>query len=506
MAAINTSAVAPRRNNFRASDPVMPALNTGGPWDIATGHYVRGKHGEYYLNGGLHHLTGVAGPGNTFKTVVMWDMILSIMDRYFGTEAVAYDTEISHRKNRPLQLSWQFPRLAAEGDFVYDAYGNPNGRMIMTNGVEYMGDEWFSGFCDVMDEKHKVSKKEVDRKNPTVLLTTPFMAPDGSFIRHIRPDVYGMDSLSNFLTSNVAKIQDEHDLGDGKRNMEVMRSGMGKTQMLMEMPVKAARGGGYCVFTAHVGKEFQMDPNSKPPKSLAHMKTGFKFKNVPEKFNFLMNNCWYTYHSAPYYKGTSGTDKIPMYPRNAADKLKEDTDLMTVLICNLRGKSGGSGAPFTLVVSQAEGVLRGLTEFDFCKRHMRYGIGGDEKNYFMEMLPEVKLSRSTVRGKIDSDARLRRAIHFTYELCFMQNHWHLMEREEYYTMGPAEIYKRITDLGYDWNEILDTDPCWNYLEHADLCEQKPLSTRDLQNVALGIYHPFWMKDKPTPKGGDKKAA
>jgi hypothetical protein len=146
-------------------------------------------------------------------------------------------------------------------------------------------------------------------------------------------------------------------------------------------------------------------------------------------------------------------------------------------------------------VSQSEGLLRGLTEFEFCKTHMRYGIGGNDKNYYMELYPECKLSRAAIRGKIDSDYKLRRAIHFTYEMCFMQAHWHHLE-EEYYDLTPQGVYEKIKELGYDWNVLLETDGCWGYVEHEEHRERPFLSTMDVMNIALGKYHPFWMKEVP----------
>jgi hypothetical protein len=78
-----------------------------------------------------------------------------------------------------------------------------------------------------------------------------------------------------------------------------------------------------------------------------------------------------------------------------------------------------------------------------------------------------------------------------------------MDREEYYTMTPAEIYENLKNKGYDWNQLLDTDTCWNYNEHESSRTQPFLSTRDVQNMHLGIYHPFWL---PALEDKAKKAA
>ena len=375
-------------------------------------------------------MTGIAGQGNTYKSAMLWDMILSVMDNTVGTEAIFYDTEISARSTRPQQLAWQFERLMKETpDLVHHEHANPDGPLTMTNGVDYMGEEWYSVMYDTMISKHADYKKEEGRKNRSIRLHTPFVDQTGEYIEAIRPDLYGIDSISGFTTSAVEQIQKEHDLNSSKRNMEVMRGGMGKTQMLMELPVLTGRGGGYMIMTAHVGKAFQLDPNQPLKPQLAFMAQDLKFKNTPEKFSFYMNNCWVTLRASKYFKGTGAADRVPMYPRDGEDTLKDDTDLMTILVVNLRGKSGGSGLPFELVVSQSEGVLHGLSQLDYLKQYGRFGLGGDNTNYYLELRPEEKISRTKVRGKLNACWKLRRAMHIQYEMCFMRNCWHHIGEE-----------------------------------------------------------------------------
>ena len=48
--------------------PIKPAFNVGAGFDIPTGQYHIGIHGESILNGGMSPIVSIAGPGNSFKS------------------------------------------------------------------------------------------------------------------------------------------------------------------------------------------------------------------------------------------------------------------------------------------------------------------------------------------------------------------------------------------------------------------------------------------------------
>lgn len=491
--------IPPRRGKHVTADPILPGLNTGGFWDAVTGDYVMGPYGEMVSTGGLSYMTGIAGPGNTFKTVFEYDLILSVLNNYIVAQGGQYDSEISAKASRPQKLSRFKNRLRQIENIIYDEKVNPEGPLQMQSAKDMLIDLWWSIFCDQMEEKNKLAKKEVNAKEPTTLLTLPYRLPsfdqDGALLRVVVPDIFGIDSFSNAETAAVKKMQDEHDVGDSKRGMEFMRGGLGKTQMMMEMPIQCARGGGFVVLVAHLGKEFMQDPKVPPQKQLAFLKNGMKFKNVPEKFSFMVNNCWLAMSATPYW--VDFTARSPMYPRNSEDKTKEDSDLMQVNIANLRGKSGGSGMPLQIVVSQSEGVKHGLTMLDFCKKFGRYGLDDNVQNYFLHLRPEVKLSRTTARAKFEdfSDDKLYNAMKITWEMAFDRFAKHELP-EKYRLVTPQELYDKLKADGYDWEILLDTTPNSSFVEYPS---EKPfLSTRDLLNMYHGEYHPYWLgEDKKT---------
>ena len=158
----------------------------------------------------------------------------------------------------------------------------------------------------------------------------------------------------------------------------------------------------------------------------------------------------------------------------------------------LRGKSGMSGIVINLVVSQLTGILPGLTEFHFLKEADRYGISGTLQHYALDLYPDCKLQRTTVRSKIEEDAMLRRALNITAEMLQMKL-FHRIENMP----TPKELYEKLKEKGYDWNILLATRGWWTI--NNDQHPTPFLSTKDLLEMYEGNYHPYWLDDKDFTK-------
>jgi hypothetical protein len=154
----------------------------------------------------------------------------------------------------------------------------------------------------------------------------------------------------------------------------------------------------------------------------------------------------------------------------------------------LRSKSGPSGNTIEIIVSQTEGVLPGLTEFNYIKDSGRFGLNGSLQNYALDIYPECKLSRTTVRGKLDKDSKLRRAMNITSELCQIQEYF---KAQSEYFCTPAELYKDLKELGYDWDMILSQTRGW-WTVNNEIHPLKFLSAMDLLRMRKGEYKPYWL--------------
>lgn len=452
---------------FEQAPRLRPFFNLGCLFDIPTGRYFEGKNGEMILNGGLAHFTGIAGRGNMGKSLIAHFMILRIMSRYLA-RANFYDTETSMTLARLYQLAMQFLNLA-ERDLAEEK------QLILTDSVQMSGNKWFDKFRDLSHMKRKEAKN--------LKRTTPFIDNKGDFITTILPHLFEVDSLSMFITDSVEGIYEKNEIGDSGANTDALRSAAAKTQMLMQLPNLTAGANNLLIATAHVGDKHQLDPYAPDPKKLAFLKGKNVFKNVPEKFTFLTNNLWYCNSVSVLQNATT---KAPEFPADADDNLKGDTDLNLLLLQNLRAKAGPTGMPFEVIYSQREGLLVGLSEFNYCK-FFKYGIGGHDRAYFMDLYPDVTMQRTTVRGKIKEDPKLQRAMEISSELCQMENLGFIQARG--LLMEPAELHAKLKEKGYNMDQILSTRGWWDFEENQnslDFC-----STLDLLRMAKGEYKPKW---------------
>jgi len=472
-------------NTFTPAPVIKIMINVGACMDIPTGSYQKGVRGEHILNGGLGSLTGVVGIGNNFKSTLMHYMMLAAMSRFNNSIARTYDTEINihewHLKNYQV-----YKDLFGGVDILDSSNPEVQARWTITDKTIYTGDEFYDKYKEFLQLKRKEEKK--------FKVTTPFVDRDGKSNMVVTlPTFTEVDSFSEFVTQDVITMQDENSLGEAGANMVSMRQGMQKNRFLMEIPGLANGAYDFVLMSTHLGDEFNMDPRNPKPKKLQHMPQGMKIKGAPEKFTFVMNNCWHCHNAAPLKNDST---KAPEYPRDTDDSLKNDTDLCVVTVKQLRSKSGPSGMAFPIVVSQEEGVLASLTEFHHIKENGRYGLEGNNLNYSLALCPEIKLSRTVVRGKIDRHPELRRALNITSEMCQMNDLWHHLRPGLLCT--PKELYDDLIKIGYDWNVLLNTRYYWVPME--DEKDHLPfLSTMDLLLMREGSYVPFWFTEEQKAK-------
>lgn len=463
----------------QAAPNVKIMINVGACLDIPTGTYIQGRHGEHILNGGLAPLTGVVGIGNNFKSTFMHYQMLTAMSRMIGSTASTYDTEVNIHE---WHLAEMIRRTEGfEGEDVLET-----GRWVITDKTLYTGDEWYVKQKEFLENKMKYAAK--------IEVVTPFWNRDKSGpMKMALPTFTEMDSFTEFETSDVIDMQDKNELGESGGNTIHMRQGLAKLRLLMEAPRLNAGSYNYLLMTAHLGKESTMQnagpAGSVPIVKLKHLKNGDKIKGTTDKFTFITHNCWHAYNANPLMAADKNG---PEYPRDSDDKTKLDTDLNTVSVRNLRSKSGPSGMAITLIVSQTEGVLPSLTEFHYIKEMARFGLEGSNVNYALSLYPDCKLGRTTVRSKIDTDPKLRRALNISSEMCQMAEMWHNLDDGLLTT--PKQLYDDLKAMGYNWETLLATRGWWTY--DNDKHPIPFLSTMDLLRMRMGWYHPYWMELLP----------
>ncbi len=469
---------------FERSPVVKAMLNIGGGFDIPTGVWMTGIHGESIINGGLGAITGVVGIGNNFKSTIMHWMMLTACARIIQqhiTSISTYDTEINIHEAHLQEMAIRFKEFSGRDLFADMIW-------IVTDATVYDANKWFEVFKEFLNEKVKNGKQ--------ITVKSPFVDRNGELMPMLVPTFGELDSITELKSEAEKKMLDDNELGESGANTFHMRAGLIKTRLMMELPSLIGASYHYFGITAQLGKDIPISTGgpmpAQPTKKLQWLKNGDKIKGATDKFTFATNNCWHCYNATPLINQST---KAPEYPAPGADPISGDTDLMIVSARQLRSKSGPTGYVLEVIVSQKEGVLPTLSEFHFIKGFDRWGISGTLQHYALDLYPDTKLQRTTVRGKIDSDPKLCRAINITSELLQMK----LFQPSTHSELcTPKELYEDLITKGYDWNLLLQTRGWWTI--NNDTHPVPFLSTRDLLKMRNGTYFPYWLEeDKKTIK-------
>lgn len=468
---------------FGEEKKILPKIliNIGAGFDIPTGQFITGKNGESIINGGLGGITAIVGAGNNFKSSILHFHQLSAANRIFATAETAmttYDTEVNIDINKLENWSNEFeyiPKNAITSEMIWE----------ITDKSQQYADEWFdkiSKYCEQKEKDKSINVKFTAFVNPYTkeVLEMPL------------PTFVEIDSLSEFEPKSTIDMVAK-DIEDS--NTVYMKQGLFKTKVFSQLPVLSNSSNVYFLITAQIGEKINIATGpamyNQPSRKLQHLKSGESIKGVSNKFYFLSNNSWYA-HTASVLKNQN--TKLAEYPTGNES---QETDLNVVRLTMMRSKSGPSGYTLEVVVSQTEGVLPTLTEFHTIKQNGKFGIGGNDRSYFIELHPEVSLQRTNIRSKIDSDKLLSRAINITSEL--LQMHiFHSNLHAKGLLCTPAELYNDIKDLGYDWHTLLDTRGWWT-VDNYDTRIKPFLSTMDLLKMRKGLYFPYFLNDDKTLK-------
>lgn len=464
--------------------PLKVLLNIGACMDIPTGYPVKGKYGETIINGGLGMATGIQGPGNTFKSRLLHYMALTAVSRIrysgLGSTYQTYDTE---------QNTHEYAL-----DALYKRYENLNSPDALESGIWSITDKTLY-YGDTYYAELKKWLKEVKMKTKGVIVQTPFLGRDGKTLLEFPfPTVSSIDSLTAFKTSEIGAVEDKHDIGASERNTLDMRQGKAKAQLLDDLTVTAESTGHFVLMTAHLREEIiipQGPMTPKPKKQLQHMQAGVKTKGTTSNYSYLINNGWDIQKSSLCLDD----DKMPKYPTDKLSK-KMDTDLNEIQIKQIRGKAGMSGVSLNIIVTQSSGVMPELTEYNYLTESKMFGIGGSNRGWYLEIYPDVKFTRKTVRDLIDSDPVFRRALNLTSEICQIYEHWRWFEPVRMCTM--KQLHDDMKEIGYDWKVLLATRGWYTFFNDKPELP-KFMSCVDFLNARIGDYIPYWMSAEEKAK-------
>lgn len=458
------------------SPAIRPMLNISPLFDAMTGNYADGVRGEKILNGGLMSFVAFVGEGNTSKSTIMNSIAVRILARHLSASASTMDTEGNFQASRMLGLAEQYPELDNE-DFL-----SGEGRYSLTSSIEMDGEVWFDVLKKFCAEKQKTKDQ---------LGTTPFR--DNSILDKVialkfhYPTLNLLDSMSEFQTGEMREKMEKNDIDDKALNMYYAQDALQKAKMIGEFPKFLPRSGSFVITTAHVDDKLNTGVTPER-KKLVYMRQGQKIKRVPSNFTFLTQHCWEIISAKPLYN----SDRSDVYyPSVATKESSAKNDIYEIVFHGLRNKSGLSGVPVALIVSQSTGVLFDLSHFHFLKE-LNIGIKKSGHGWTIDLYPDELLLRTTVRDKLVENRKLARAVELTCEIAMLYLYHASWPTQ--YRISFEDIYTRIKELGYNWDELLDTRGYWLYKEEEEETQAKPyLSGFDLIRMCLNEYQPYWMK-------------
>ena len=476
-----------------------PLLNIGALMDITTGSYFEGKYGEMILSGGNATFVGVGGRANTFKSQLAHYINFTAIARYNPDMAILYDTEGNITTERLAKLAKNIEDF--DVDKIFDEHDPVH--LITDNSV--YGDEFYENLKVLNNERHANRKK--------LTLETPFIDKDREYKKALLPLPIEIDSLSQFTASQVATVLEKNQLGDSSTNTEALTDARLKSQIISRLPTMCSKYGYYLTATAHVGNQHKLEKYAPSTKELSFMPGNVKFKRASENFTFLTNYTWYC-HSLTVL---SASDKTSEYPHHEKGTFVGDADLIKIAVTPWRAKSGSSGIPFYLVFSQSEGLQVSLTELNHLRENKSFKvnktnypwgwgiIGSNVKDFKLELLPDLKLTRTTVRKRIAESYQLRRAFTITSELHQIFSLWTM---PDHYKCTPAELRNDLIAQGYDWDILLESRGFWIFNNHSH--PREFLSSMDLLRMRTGEYKPYWYDKalegkKNTAKSNGKKS-
>lgn len=459
-------------------------INVGILMDIPTATFVTGNRGETLISGGIGSINGLVGIGDNFKSTILHYLALTAADKVFeskkDTQIITYDTEMSADPERLNSLASKHPHLPKNLIYSEDKWTLIKKGSIPAN--------------EFIIKLHEYAENKNKDKN-SIVEYEAFKSDDGKgVLKDLVPTFLEIDSLSAFESSATEELLTSGDIDGKETRTFAMNQGLFKTKFLTPLPVISNNNGIYMFLTGHLGEKIDMEVgpdkyNKSTDKKLPFLKSGDKIKGVPGNFFFLSNNIWLLHPASPLINKTT---KLPEYP--VSDQDQNSIDLVTVKAQLVRGKHGGTNAMIDIVVSKSLGVLPSLTELHYIRSNKYYGLGGNNTTFHSVFLPDINLTRTTVRAKLDQNEKLRRAINITSEL-LQVTIFHTSILNSLYgndiICTPEELYEDIKKLGYDWNELLDTRGYWLINQYNS--EKHFLSIIDLLKMRKGLYEPYFLK-------------
>jgi len=441
--------------------------NTGTLYDLMTGHFLKGKNGKWYLNGGLPPaITGIHGSGNTFKSTLMDSFIMGALRIYSDADYFAYDTEGSKSKQRVIKfMDEPLHRLHSDDDIEL--------RVTLKN-----DDDQIDVVNVLFSELNKIRDLKKDNIKE-ITVTLPFIdVATGSYMKVALPTFSYIDSLTEVKSSEEGDMVEKDGIESSKNKTVWMVDGNKKTSLVRHIRTLASRYGICFACSAHKGKNQDMGSHLPPKKQLQFMKQSDRIKGVGSRFEFLTHSLV----EVASARTSLDSKKEPLYP----DGQTSPTDINELLVVIQRGKGNSSGTMVGFIVSQEYGLLNTVTNYHFLKENkVGNGIPGligsvSTPKHSCVWYPDVKFSRKSIRKQEESDYKLARALELSAQYRYIQCNWNLSGLPFDFSQSFEQVYEKLLQNDVNIDEILETTGYWNYNQ----MNREYMSIFDLMQMTL----------------------
>ncbi len=252
---------------------------------------------------------------------------------------------------------------------------------------------------------------------------------------------------------------EEKQLDASDTNMFFMEEGAFKTKLNRMMSSYATKYGFYFIFTAHLGDKKELNPRAMSPKQLQYLKQSDKIKGCGSNFDFLVMSLIQCLKAELMVVEISKKKECE-YP----DTHSYPTELSAVSALILKGKNNVSGNQLRYVMSQKKGFLQGLTNFLLLKENNNFGLDvkGNNLSFSPMLYPDISLTRTTVRSKLEGNYELNRALELTAQLCYIQKFWDTHDLPSYMSMPIEEFASRLKKTtSPSVSDILNSTGAWS---------------------------------------------
>lgn len=464
------------------SSPLMrPFLNSSGLFDMLNADFYVGKDGITYMNGGSTPNNLLAGGSNTQKTGYLVLCAANLLYRHPKLIVFYYDTESTFDVNR---LAKKVDEVFGEDGYFYANIWNQRFIYKCTED-NFDGNDLHNFITDYEKKVRLVLDKGTKSEKEELYIETPFLDDKGEPIKMLTPVITIIDSLTDMRFKGISGEYQEGDVDEGgKKNMRDAKFGNLKRIVFEDCHTNGGQAGMRLYWVAQVVNVINFDGRPME-KDTTFLESGKKLAKVP-KTALQIPHIGYRIN-----KGSSlinSSDKEWEYPNpegsdiNIDSNGRENPDLLKYNFTTIRNKTGQSGYTTTFIASQNDGILEELSEFDALKTAKYYGLKqGGVGRVGIDLLPHKTVTRKSIRFDLKTDVKLCRAVEISYQLYYLQRSRTTLRKE--YRMTVTELYDKINEQGYDWDEILENS-IYYWHTNPDIKKQT-LCIVELLKMALG---------------------